>query len=178
MLKVNNNNSRKRCKIRSKVSLKTSERCQWCRSGTFEHISHFFLLILLLTWNYQLEYHDVVYCLDSIRILPTFWLHVNSTLGKLCIILKQLSVYYEHVRITDHWVRALKEINKTAEEYCGFTDIELDMRHRNRKISPIFWREDKISVLQVHFYSKQLKYKSIEYISSNLYFTFIWDIIF
>ena len=55
MLKVNNRNSRKRCEICSKLTIKTPERHQWRRSGvfiaTFEHISHLFLVFLLLTLN-------------------------------------------------------------------------------------------------------------------------------
>ena len=54
MLKVNNRNTRTRCEIYSKTTIKTPERRQWCRSGVFvvnlEHISHLVLLFLLLTW--------------------------------------------------------------------------------------------------------------------------------
>ena len=43
----------KRCEICSKLTIKTPERCHWRRSGVFiinsEHISHFFLVFLLLT---------------------------------------------------------------------------------------------------------------------------------
>ena len=53
MLKVNNRNPRKWCEICSKLTIKTPERRQWCRSGVFivkfEHISHLFLVLLLLT---------------------------------------------------------------------------------------------------------------------------------
>ena len=41
-----------------KVTIKTSERRHWCRSGVFvvnfEHISHLVLVILLLTLNRQM----------------------------------------------------------------------------------------------------------------------------
>ena len=44
MFKVNNKNTRTRCEICSKLTIKTPERCQWRRSGVFivnfEHISH------------------------------------------------------------------------------------------------------------------------------------------
>ena len=53
MLKVNNRNTRKRCEIRSKLTIKTTERRQWRRSGVFivnfEHISHLAPVFLLLT---------------------------------------------------------------------------------------------------------------------------------
>ena len=58
LLKVNNRNTRTRCEIYSKLTVKTPERCQrrhWRRSGNFvvdsEHISHHSLVFLLLTLN-------------------------------------------------------------------------------------------------------------------------------
>ena len=55
LLKVNNTNTRTRCQICSKLTIKTQERCKWRLSGVFidnfEHISHLGLLFLLLTLN-------------------------------------------------------------------------------------------------------------------------------
>ena len=55
LFKFNSRNTRKRCEIFSKLTIKTPERCQWRRSGVFivnfEHISHLFLVFLLLTLN-------------------------------------------------------------------------------------------------------------------------------
>ena len=55
MFKVNNRNTRKRCEIRSKLIIKKPERRQSRRSGVFivnfEHVSHLFLVTLLLTLN-------------------------------------------------------------------------------------------------------------------------------
>ena len=55
LLKVNKRNTRTRCKICSELTIKTSERRQWRRSGVFidkfEHISHLALVFLLLTLN-------------------------------------------------------------------------------------------------------------------------------
>ena len=55
LFKVNNRNTRKRCKICSKSTIKTLERRLWRFSGVFivaiEHISHLFLLFLLLILN-------------------------------------------------------------------------------------------------------------------------------
>ena len=46
LFKVNNKNTRKRCEINSKLTIKTPERRQWRRLGVFivnfEHISYFF----------------------------------------------------------------------------------------------------------------------------------------
>ena len=55
LLKVNNRNTRKRCEICSKLTIKIPERRQWRRSGifivNFEHILHLALVFLLLTSN-------------------------------------------------------------------------------------------------------------------------------
>ena len=55
LLKVNNRNSRTRCEICSKLTIKIPERRQWRRTRifiiNFEHTSHLFLLFLLLTLN-------------------------------------------------------------------------------------------------------------------------------
>ena len=54
----NNRNTRTRCEICSKQTIKTPERRHWRRSGVFivkfEHISHLFLVFLLLTLNMQM----------------------------------------------------------------------------------------------------------------------------
>ena len=53
--KVNNINTRTRCEICSKLTIKTPERRHWRRSGVFivnfEYISHLVLVFLLLTLN-------------------------------------------------------------------------------------------------------------------------------
>ena len=60
MLKVNNRNTRTRCEICSKLTIKIPERPHWRRSGifiiSFEHISNLVLmfLLLLLTCNCRL----------------------------------------------------------------------------------------------------------------------------
>ena len=55
MFKVNNSNTRTRCEICSKLTIKTLERRNWCRSGVFivniERISHLVLVFLFLTLN-------------------------------------------------------------------------------------------------------------------------------
>ena len=52
LLKVNNRNTREKCEICSKLTIKIPEQRQWRRSGifivNFEHISHLFLVFLLL----------------------------------------------------------------------------------------------------------------------------------
>ena len=55
MFKVNNRNTRTRCEICSKLTIKTPEGRHWRRSGVFsvnfEHILHLALVFLLLTLN-------------------------------------------------------------------------------------------------------------------------------
>ena len=58
MFKVNNRNTRTRCDICSKLTIKIPERCHWGRSGifivNFEHISHLFVVFLLLTLSMEM----------------------------------------------------------------------------------------------------------------------------
>ena len=53
MLKINNRNTRTRCEICSKLTIRKPEQRQWCHSGVFivnlEHIPHLVLVFLLLT---------------------------------------------------------------------------------------------------------------------------------
>ena len=55
LFKVNNKNTRKRCEICLKLTIKTPEWHQWRCSGVFivnfEYISYLFLVLLLLTVN-------------------------------------------------------------------------------------------------------------------------------
>ena len=59
LLKVNNRNTKTRCEICSKLTIKTPERRKWRRSGVFvvnlEHISHLVAVFLLLTLNMYLS---------------------------------------------------------------------------------------------------------------------------
>ena len=54
LCKVNNKNTRKKCEICSKLTIKRPQRRQWRRSGVFidnfEHISYFFQVLLLHCW--------------------------------------------------------------------------------------------------------------------------------
>ena len=55
LLKVNNRDTRAKCKICLKLTIKTPELRQWRRTGVFivnfEHISHLVLVFLLLMLN-------------------------------------------------------------------------------------------------------------------------------
>ena len=58
MFKVNNRNTRKKCEIFQKLTIKTPEQRYWRRSGVlivnFEQIPHFLLVFLLLNSNMQM----------------------------------------------------------------------------------------------------------------------------
>ena len=55
LFKVNNGNTRARCEISSKLTIKTPEQRHWRRSGVFivnfEYISNLVLVFLLLTFS-------------------------------------------------------------------------------------------------------------------------------
>ena len=59
MFKVNNRNTRARCKIYSKLTIKTPEWRQWHRADVFivnfKHISHRVLVLLLLTLSWEMS---------------------------------------------------------------------------------------------------------------------------
>ena len=58
MFEVNNRNTRTRCEICSKLTVKIPERRHWRRSGifiaNFEHILHLVLMFLLLTLSMEM----------------------------------------------------------------------------------------------------------------------------
>ena len=58
LLKFNNKNTRKRCEICSKLTIKTPKQCYWRRPGffivNFKHMLHPFVVFLLLTLNMHL----------------------------------------------------------------------------------------------------------------------------
>ena len=66
LLEVNNRNTRTRCEICSKLTIKIPEQRQCRRSGifivNFEHISHLILVFLLLTFNMLLPTGKLDFC--------------------------------------------------------------------------------------------------------------------
>ena len=82
MFEVNNRITRIRCKICSKLTVKTPERCQWRRSAVFianfEHISYLFLVFLLLTLhNLMLAEMETLHC-DYFLVQSQQWKHHNN----------------------------------------------------------------------------------------------------
>ena len=82
LFKLSNRNTRKRCKICSNLTIEAPEWRQTRRSGifiaNFEHISHLFLVFLLLIWknkNVSLEISFEVFSLNNVLINTIFaWL--------------------------------------------------------------------------------------------------------
>ena len=72
MFKVNNRNTRTRCEIYSKWTIKTQERRHWHRSGVFivnfEHISHLALAFLFLTLSREMTTGK-----KQFHVLLKFW---------------------------------------------------------------------------------------------------------
>ena len=66
-----NRNTRKKCEIRSKLTIKTPERRQWRRSGVlifdFEHISQFFVMFLME--------HIVSIVSILLKHIVTYWIY-------------------------------------------------------------------------------------------------------
>ena len=89
LFKGNNRNTRKRCKIYLLLTIKATERSQWSRSGAFivnfEHISHFFLLFLLLTLNKQMLAGLIVFSNGFKSFLPGSCCITKNIKFKLCV---------------------------------------------------------------------------------------------
>ena len=72
IFKVNNRNTRARCEIYSKWTIKTQERCHWHRFGVFivnfEHFSYLVLVFLLLTLSREMTTGK-----KQFQVLLKFW---------------------------------------------------------------------------------------------------------
>ena len=82
MFKVNNRNTRARCEICSKLTIKIPERCQWHRCGVFiinfEHISHLVLMFLLSTLSrYMLAGKRFIRHRFYFPLIKKAWFHTN-----------------------------------------------------------------------------------------------------
>ena len=91
MFKVNNRNTRKRCELCSKLTIKTPELRHWRRFGVFivnfEHISHLFLGFLLLTLRRKLPI-GYLYLNDSFaRVYLKKWWNKKNGIYRLRIII-------------------------------------------------------------------------------------------
>ena len=88
LLKVNNNNTVKRCEICSKVTMNTRERGKWRSvvfNVNFEHISYLFLMFLLLTLNsWVFPRREGLSCSICLRYssVRRIWKHVQTKTTK------------------------------------------------------------------------------------------------
>ena len=83
LLKVSNRNARKRIEVISKLTIKTPERRHWRHSGVFivnfEHISHFFLMFLLLLWTSKCFFRKILWlAIYPERTCRWFWFWLRS----------------------------------------------------------------------------------------------------
>ena len=89
MLKVKNRNPRKRCEIYPTLTVKAPEQRHWRRSGVFivnfQHISHLFLMLLLLDF----EQVDVNWFTLNLHLLITSKLLFENILLSSCIFLPE-----------------------------------------------------------------------------------------
>ena len=76
LLKVNNRNSRARCEICSKLTIKTSERRQWRRSGVFivnfEHISPCSSISIVNFEHIFAGWEDLFVCSGAFKLIQNF----------------------------------------------------------------------------------------------------------
>ena len=95
MFKDNRRNTRTRCEICSKSTIKTPERRQWRRSGVFivnfEHISHLVLVFLLLPLSRQIpagKYEK--------RTSSSFWVNLEFSVNFICLLypFQRIVVFY------------------------------------------------------------------------------------
>ena len=69
IFEVNNRNTRTKCQICSKLTIKTPERRQWHRSShfiiNFEHISHLVLVFFIVNFEQVVSNSRILVCLRS-----------------------------------------------------------------------------------------------------------------
>ena len=118
-MKVNNRNTRTRCEICSKLTIKIPERHHWCRSGIFivhfEHISH-------LVSNVNFE-HEIVLWISVLSSTKKCLEHILEWWGSQ----KFINVFLPFSAIIDNflcprciaWSGNLKNITPVCVIYCA-----------------------------------------------------------
>ena len=100
MFKVNNRNIRTRFEICSKLTIKTPERCCWHCSGVFiinfEHISHLFLVFLLLTLSRHMLVGSFIWFMSAVLISTKCrCFHSISEYTRIPLV-DDLSLFFQH----------------------------------------------------------------------------------
>ena len=104
LFKVNSENTRKRCEIFSKLTIKTLERRHWRRSGVFivnfEHISLLFLLLLLLTLSklmlaglWQFSFLCSWICVSLVMITICFIFKIEPQRSNVLVKMESVLIY-------------------------------------------------------------------------------------
>ena len=126
MLKVNNEITRKRCEICSKLTIKTPERCPR-RSPVvlivnYENISHLFLVFLLLTWTSKCQSGCQFWFDPSMGYFPA------GTATLLTLSQRYCTVENESCADVSFW-----RCDNVAVRRCQYIDTTLLQRRRNIK---------------------------------------------
>ena len=107
LLKVDKRNSRTRCEICLKLTIKTPERRQWPRSGVFivnfEYISHLVLLFLLLTLNMWLP-AGFTYTIIRSFLLDIIYPNLHFALSNLTTLMLSLLNFICYVFVIVFWL--------------------------------------------------------------------------
>ena len=109
MLKSNNRNTKRKCKVSPKPTKKTQEECQWHRSSVFivkfEHISHLFIVLLLLTLNMEkfVEYCWIKILLRQLSIEQRYIFKVCTKSTKNIITLNIVVFMFKVTKPLDRW---------------------------------------------------------------------------
>ena len=104
LFKVNSENTRKRCEIFSKLTIKTLERRHWRRSGVFivnvEHISLLFLVLLLLTLSklmlaglWQFSFLCSWICVSLVMITICFIFKIEPQRSNVLVKMESVLIY-------------------------------------------------------------------------------------
>ena len=104
LFKVNSENTRKRCEIFSKLTIKTLERRHWRRSGVFivnfEHVSLLFLLLLLLTLSklmlaglWQFSFLCSWICVSLVMITICFIFKIEPQRSNVLVKMESVLIY-------------------------------------------------------------------------------------
>ena len=95
MFKVKNRNSRTKCEICSKLTIKTPELRNWHRSGVFivnfEHISHIVLVSLFLTLSRWIPTR-IAFLMNWIQRIKLFWIFWNIYLFQQILMTSSKSI--------------------------------------------------------------------------------------
>ena len=118
LFKVNNRNTGTNCEICSKLTIKAPEQCYWRRSVVFivnfEHISHLFLVLLLLTSNKEML---AKFPLKIIKRFTTYGLIVSWQCKKYHISTWWWELFFWRLLVRYWWYQAFRITTFLKRQY-------------------------------------------------------------